>query len=414
MDSGSTPRLWRSIDVGLGLVRRSWFAIQCPPPWLWLADGRLVQRIGPSRPLRLPLECAQQLYWWLSQPWRLIRSPRSLPWGVLWMASWLNSFRPDEVAWWACLGVRSWRELSRQSSDSLAWAIHAQRRQSWPAQCLNALQLLSDKAALLACAPQHWRAPSLLLDSSAADGPAASAMQPSWWQAALQAQGVVLKPQRGHGGRAVVQFRATAKGFEQRALFGHLPDSAPVPASVAPLDPLQLLGLWQRLCRVQEPALAMPYLSHSAELPSADPSVVVRVITGSGSPDAPIAVLLAWLEVPLPCGAVALISLQGRCLPRADAPWTSDQQQALQAWQQLLSRGTPRCILACLDAALHMHRRLPPIDRVAWDWIPMLDRPVLLEGNGGFGLLVPQLFAHLLSLESPVPPSLAMPRHHLQ
>jgi hypothetical protein len=42
-----------------------------------------------------------------------------------------------------------------------------------------------------------------------------------------------------------------------------------------------------------------------------------------------------------------------------------------------------------------MHQRLPAMDQVAWDWIPASPHPLLLEGNGGFGLLVPQLFARL-------------------
>jgi hypothetical protein len=32
---------------------------------------------------------------------------------------------------------------------------------------------------------------------------------------------------------------------------------------------------------------------------------------------------------------------------------------------------------------------------VAWDWIPADPQPQLLEGNGGFGLLVPQLLQAL-------------------
>jgi hypothetical protein len=35
------------------------------------------------------------------------------------------------------------------------------------------------------------------------------------------------------------------------------------------------------------------------------------------------------------------------------------------------------------------------IDQVAWDWIPADPHPLLLEGNGGFGLLVPQLLQAL-------------------
>jgi hypothetical protein len=39
-----------------------------------------------------------------------------------------------------------------------------------------------------------------------------------------------------------------------------------------------------------------------------------------------------------------------------------------------------------------MHQRLPPIDQVAWEWIPSEPEVKLIEGNSGFGLMVPQMF----------------------
>jgi hypothetical protein len=49
----------------------------------------------------------------------------------------------------------------------------------------------------------------------------------------------------------------------------------------------------------------------------------------------------------------------------------------------------PPELLACLEASVALHQALPPIDAVAWDWIPAASQPLLLEGNGGFGLLAP-------------------------
>ena len=109
----------------------------------------------------------------------------------------------------------------------------------------------------------------------------------------------------------------------------------------------------------------------------------------------PIAIPLAWLEVPLAEGAVAFINLEGRTLPQPRKTLSPSQQEALSHWQALLRTGLPPCVRACLDAAVAMHARLPPIDRVAWDWIPADPHPQLLEGNGSFGLLVPQLFAQM-------------------
>jgi hypothetical protein len=76
-------------------------------------------------------------------------------------------------------------------------------------------------------------------------------------------------------------------------------------------------------------------------------------------------------------------------------PLTPEQQAALEDWQQRLRAGPPPCLAACLEAATALHGLLPTIDRVAWDWIPADPQPQLLEGNGGFGLLVPQLLQAL-------------------
>lgn len=348
-------------------------SLRHPPPWLWLADGRLWQRRGTRPHCRIALELIQQLHWWLVRPWfspRPSRSLPALPWSLSWRACWLNSYRPAEVAWWRALGVDSWAALSRQLPDSLVAAIHAERRASWPAQCQPALALLADKAALLELTPPAWCPPFVLLGPSSL-GQASDPPLPPWWNGALRAGGLVLKPQRGHGGRAVIRFRLTAAGLEQQALFRRLRADAPsLSPAVAP-NPAQLLGHWQRLCRSQEHALAAPYLEHSPALPPADPAAVLRVITARASPTAPISVQQAWLEAPLASGRVAFLKLDGRCLPMPGEPLTPDQQATLEHWQQL------------------------PIDRVAWDWIPADPHPQLLEGNGGFGLLVPQLLQAL-------------------
>jgi hypothetical protein len=74
-----------------------------------------------------------------------------------------------------------------------------------------------------------------------------------------------------------------------------------------------------------------------------------------------------------------------------------NEQDKLQEWQRILKTEAPSCVSACLEAAVAMHNLLPPMDQVAWDWIPAGTQPLLLEGNGGFGLLVTQLFEQLRS-----------------
>jgi len=397
-------------------LRRLGLVVQAPPPWFWLGKGWIFRRCRPAPLSLLPLELLQQLHWWLIRPLRLPhRRPKDLPlppWQLTLRACWLNSYRPIEVAWWWALGIRSWNQLIEQTPDSLAGAMHAKRRRHWPDQCRPALHLLADKAALLACTPECWRSPFLVLPyPESAHQPSCNweglkeREIPAWWLEALAGEGVVLKPQLGHAGRGVIRFRWSGTSLQQQALFWRLPCDAPHANNAVAPNPKQLLAHWHRLCRCQEPALAAPYLHHSSELPATTPSVVVRVITRRQSPEGPAAMQQAWLEVPLDDSVVVFLSPDGVSLPALVRPLTPGQQNSLDQWKQLLHNGAATSVQACMDAAVRMHEHLPAIDQVAWDWIPASPQPLLLEGNGGFGLLVPQLFAYRQSVAAqPVRP----------
>jgi hypothetical protein len=366
-----------------------------PPPYQWIGSNYIYCRFISGKYFRIPLEIFQQFNWWITKLFNFRHKPANLPFPLYLWACWLNTYSPIEVLLWWRVGVRSPRELSVHCPNLQSWTVHAQRRLHWPEQCRPALCLLANKAALLAACPHPWRPSFDVLDITTFKKNEREHGRPVWWAQALEKSGLVLKPLAGHGGRAVLHFYADGDGWKQKALFRRLPAKAP-PVCRATLEhPLALLAHWQHLCRTKESALATPYLTHSEELPESEPSVVVRVITAHDSVTAPITVALAWLEVPLGGGAVALINLEGQSLPCPDPPLSPAQRQSLLRWEDRLQAGVPSSIAACLVAAVQMHARLPPIDQVAWDWIPADPHPQLLEGNGSFGLLVPQLFAHL-------------------
>ena len=121
----------------------------------------------------------------------------------------------------------------------------------------------------------------------------------------------------------------------------------------------------------------------------------MRVITAQAAPNETIGVIHAWLEVPLNGGVVVYLDTDGLALPKPGKPLTIQQSQELQEWQELLNSGDIEKIQGCLNASITMHTLLPPIDQAAWDWVPTDQGPLLLEGNGNFGLLVPQLFQRM-------------------
>ena len=393
-----------------------------PPPLLWRLSGwrpvvlwRAPEAEQWPRSLRSWLALAalvpQQLHWWtlrpLRQAWRrrALRAagsppPAPLPRRLALAACWLNSFRPQEVRQWQALGVGTWEQLSTKLPGSQAGAFHSQRRQHWPLRCRPAQRLLSDKAALLERCDPRWRSPWLCLPL-ASESPEAPA--PSWWQPALEGPGLVIKPLAGNACRGVVRYRIRAGQLLSEPLFrAARAESPPLPPADA-CSPARLHGHWQALQGQPEAALAMPYLLQAPSLPATEPVVVVRVITRMASPGAAVSVQEAWLELPVPaasaerpggCGPVALLNLQGQLLPLLGSPLSADQAEALATWQALVAHRPPE-LLACLEASVALHQALPPIDAVAWDWIPAAPQPLLLEGNGGFGLLVPQLWQEL-------------------
>ena len=407
-----------------------------PPPLLWRLGGwrpvllwRGVEAGQWPHTLRswlalLPL-VLQQLHWWSARVlrqalWRRrLRKrrpnatplPPPLPRRLALAACWLNNFQSHAVRQWQTVGVGRWAELSTKLPDSHCGAFHSQRRQGWPQRCRPALRLLADKAALLEHTPPIWRSPwlALPLPPGASSGP-----PPAWWNAALHGPGLVLKPLSGNACRGVVRFHCRQGQLHGESLFRPLPQGPAPGLSLdgpeASIAPARLHAHWQGLVGRAEPAIAMPYLRQAASLPPTDPAVVVRVITQRATATAAPAVIHAWLEVPLPADKsnpdhqtpVAFIDLVGRLLPMAAAAPTEPQRRALEEWQALAAR-SPVELLACLEASSALHLALPPIDAVAWDWIPAAPEPLLLEGNSGFGMLVPQLWDHLEARDADAP-----------
>jgi len=353
--------------------------------WCWLKASALVLRQLGWWVLRPPLEAVIKL----SQP-RLDQPVPRLPLGLALQACWLNAFAPNEVRTWMACGVSDWSQLKHRVPRIHSGAVHQHRRTRWPEQCEPASQLLADKAALLKLADPCWSVPHFILESSRADF--ALAGDNDWWLEALNGPGVIVKPLRGYGCRGVVLFQSFHGNLRSKLLFRTQADRWTVESLVQ--DPGKLFQYWQKLIQSKEPALAMPYLEASPVLPPTSPTTVVRVITKQDRPNSPITVRCSWLEIPLSDGTLALVTLNGTVLPSPHPIRSCVKQEELLAWQTFLA-DPPPLIQLCVSHSTVMHQRLPPIDQVAWDWIPTANGPILLEGNSGFSLLEPQLIARM-------------------
>jgi hypothetical protein len=394
----------------MGLPKRLFVRLLTPPPLLWhFKDGfpHVEWRGGTKTWRSLPKVALKQISWWVVRPlfiqWqRLVYqqsrpidappAPPPLPRRLALAACWLNGFYPYEVRLWQSLGITTWDSLSQKIPESHCGAAHAARRAHWPDQCNPAGAVLSNKAALLELADPAWRSPFLTLDRNVPPEP------PDWWHQALTGPGLVLKPVQGHAGRGVVRFRLDGEQLLTEALGQPIKEPREAGAAMSALSPPWLLEHWQQSIGSQEKALAMPFLQQGPSFPTSHSAAVVRVITEQAMPDAPIHVQIAWLRVPLPTSQEglyapqALIDLQGQVLPRPLLNLNTEQQQQQDHWQSLLAQGPIAALERCLELSIAMHQRLPPIDQVAWEWIPSEPEVQLIEGNFCFGLMVPQMF----------------------
>jgi len=321
----------------------------------------------------------------------------SLPRKVSILCCWLNPFTADEVRQWQACGVTSIPDLLEKIPNRQSYLVHAQRRACWPLNCKPALELLHHKDRLLALAPQAWIKPYLALAIPSGDGEGAL---PPWWQEALLTHGVVIKPNCGNASRAIVHYFVRQGSLEVRVLF----DRPIEPVELDPVEwtPQGLKRHWERLAGSHESALIQPYVIQHQALPQTDPAVVIRLTTQRADPQGEITVRQPVLEIPLSAdpssndsyGPVIFMGLAGLVVPMPAVKLIPLQQAELDRWLAVVKQ-PPAVILACLEGAREMHRRLPPIDSVAWDWIPAPTGPILLEGNGNHGLMMDQMLEML-------------------
>lgn len=161
-------------------------------------------------------------------------------------------------------------------------------------------------------------------------------------------------------------------------------------------DGLAVRKAWQVLNSKGE-VLIQPLLMNHPALAVASPSgvsVTLRLVTRVGAEG-----ILAWwaeLQVPgevSPAGSRGFwrfpvsaadggVSALGReCFLKQD--W-KDQYDAL--WQIISASGHVPYWAQVASDSLKAHQALPNVWAIAWDWVITPDGPIMLEGNGGWGL----------------------------
>ena len=137
----------------------------------------------------------------------------------------------------------------------------------------------------------------------------------------------------------------------------------------------------------------MPNLENNQEFPIANSSAVFRILTRLNNKK--VSISSYWVEVPIAKSKIAIFDEQGNNLPFIQR-LSINEKKIFNAWRTfLIKKAKTNYLDEVLKASLILHKKLPYIDKVAWDWIKSKNKTYLLEGNSSYGLLIPQSFYFL-------------------
>ena len=138
----------------------------------------------------------------------------------------------------------------------------------------------------------------------------------------------------------------------------------------------------------------MPYIKNDYSLAWSSPTAVVRVITQKKFSKLEIKIKNCWIEICLD-KKIYFIDYFSKKFFNINSSEIHNicHEYTIERWINIEKKSlyTNLNIKNCLKASIEMHSKLPGINKVAWDWIPTRNEPILLEGNPNFNILIPQI-----------------------
>lgn len=219
-------------------------------------------------------------------------------------------------------------------------------------------------------------------------------------------QRVFCKTRSGNRGLGAFAAWYTGSGLAGRTFDGrNLQDAVAVEAA------------WRQLT-ARGDALVQPCLGNHprlAPLAETDDAITVRYI--SHWRHETLDGLCAWLEIPAGqdtatgrpvYGLLPVEMSSGRIQRLPDLPGLTriERDRANAIYRRLSTERTVPGWSRLVEASHEAHRRFHDVWAIAWDWVPTPEGPVLLEGNTGWGVTMPQrLLGGLLAGSGKLPQS---------
>lgn len=363
--------------------------IKFNPPFIWFTNIHFLKRLRVNKHHLLIFEVIFQIIVWLRNTIYLffnISKFSNYRFDIVFKGFLINNFSLYELNIWKNNGVNSWKDLNSYIPNKTSKNYHDFHRKKSQNNYKKSLNLLRQKETLLAIAPKKWKYPYEIMNfKNAVSKPKKK------WEDYLFKDGIILKPHCGFGGINVQHIYIKNDYIFRETLFN---DNKISKSKYNDYNFRKLISDYLFSLNEKENLLITPYIKSQLKMPRCYKTPVVRVITSfdDTSFKGKIIIKSVWVEVPLEKKFIIFIDNNNVNLNFKSNHLSKDQSKRILEWKLFIKTKRDIFFNKCLKASIFMHSKLPPINQVAWDWIPSNPEPFLLEGNSDFNLLVPQVF----------------------
>ncbi len=325
------------------------------------------------------------MYWFI-QPFFLLNKKKSLKkWKTISLikAIWLNNFSIKELEICEKNGIYSWDNLKEFIPNKFSSHYHKLNLNFSNKNTLIDLNTVRNKDRLLLLASKKWIYKWNLINQDYSE-------TSKWQIKALYQDGLILKPQNGSGGANVHHFYINNNTLYQEILFTRLINSYSIKRKITKIN--DLFQMWRKNSNHNENCLVSPYLKSSFKLPKFYKTPIVRVITNSRDNGKSINFEQAWIEIQIDIKMLIFINTDGIIINPKNKELSAFQSRIILKWKSFIENKRELLFLDSINSSLIMHKEIAMVKSLAWDWIPSLPNPKLLEANAEYSLLLPQLF----------------------
>lgn len=305
-----------------------------------------------------------------------------------------NSFQPKELILLSKLDITTWDEIRKITPSNMINLINSEERLYWPNKCADAINLLNNKEKLYELTPKKWR-PYYITSFEYKNNLRGNASKNKFFQKIInnyiKKSGIIIKPNSGCRSKDIFIYKKFKNKVFYKNLFKVAPDNGYKPTKINSEKIEDFFDHWTKITKNKN-LLLMNYVNSNSSFATSYPSPVIRVITEKKFRTENIKVINSWIEICIENNFYFIELISGKCYSRKFNQFLKvSQEYILREWIKDLQIFKQIQFIKCLNASVEMHKKIPPINKVAWDWIPQDNNPILLEGNSNFNLLTPQL-----------------------